>query len=109
MCPITKRWNLEKLNFKYRDEIVLFPFLRLGKFSDVSEAYLRSQPCYKQSVCLCLASLCIDQNSRGWFFFFSPSICPGEWVQKSTALLLVYVLFWFGVARTSEEDGFLEG
>ena len=45
-------------------------------FSDVSEAYLRSQPCYKQSVCLCLASLCIDQNSRGWFFFFFSQYLP---------------------------------
>ena len=84
-------------------------------FSDVSETYqiiLRSQPHYKQSVCLCLASLCIwsEQQRVGFFFFFfPPSICPGEWVQKSTTLLLIYVLFWFRVARTSEEDGFLEG
>lgn len=54
-------------------------------------------------------SVYMIRTAEGGVFFFSPSICPGEWVQKSTALLLVYVLFWFGVARTSEEDGFLEG
>lgn len=44
-------------------------------FSDVSETYqiiLRSQPHYKQSVCLCLASLCIwSEQQRVGFFFFS--------------------------------------
>lgn len=117
ICPLQWKSMLRALAAQAAEVLCslcpLYAFAHLAfhhpMFSDVSEAYLRSQPCYKQSVCLCLASLCIWSEQQRVLFFFPPSICPGEWVQKSTTLLLIYVLFWVGVARTSEEDGFLEG
>lgn len=74
-------------------------------FSDVSETYLRPQPHYRQSV-----GLCFFQQRMVLFWFFSPSICPGEWPRNVTRFLLVYVFFLqLGVSRTSEDDCFPEG
>lgn len=40
---------VEKLQFKYRDEIVNFPYLRLGNFDDVKKATLRIKELYNYS------------------------------------------------------------
>ena len=40
---------VEKLKFKYRDEVVNFPYLRLGNFEDVKKATLRIKELYDYS------------------------------------------------------------
>lgn len=84
ICPLQWKSMLRALAAQaaevLRSLCPLYAFAHLAfhhpMFSDVSEAYLRSLPCYKQSVCLCLASLCIWSEQQRVLFFFSSQYLP---------------------------------